>query len=373
MLGRSVTLFKLLGFDIKVDFSWLFLVALITWSLATGFFPQVLEGVDQATYWSMGLAGAFGLFFSIIFHELSHSVVARAFGMRIRGITLFIFGGVAEMEDEPPSAVAEFLMAIAGPIASLFLAWGFGHVAAFGTDQGIALPAITVVSYLSLINLILAIFNMLPAFPLDGGRALRATLWFIRKDMHSATITAARLGGWFGIAMMGLALFFVLTGEIIAGMWWGLIGLFLRGAALGAVRQQAAKGTLGSEPVWRFMVRDLVKVSPNISIQKFVDDYLHHQFHDVYPVVDGERVLGLLVAKRVKTVPQEDWGSTKVKKLVDPVSPENTVSPNMAAMRALTLMHKTGNSRLLVMDKGRLVGLIAMKDLMRLLQLKMDL
>lgn len=373
MLGRSVTLFKLLGFDIKVDFSWLFLVGLITWSLATGYFPQVLEGADEITYWSMGLAGAFGLFFSIVFHELSHSVVARRFGMRIRGITLFIFGGVAEMEDEPPSAVAEFLMAIAGPIASLFLAWAFYHVAAFGTAQGIAAPAVTVVSYLSLINLILAIFNMLPAFPLDGGRALRAALWFIRKDMHSATLTAARLGGWFGIAMMATALVFVFTGNIIGGLWWGLIGLFLRGAAQGEVRQQETKRTLSGELVWRFMVRDPITVGPEMTLQQFIDDYLYNQFHDVYPVIDGGRVLGLVMSKRIKTVPQDQWPKTKVRSIMDEVTPENSVSPNLDAMGALSLMHRTGNSRLLVMDKGRLVGLIAMKDLMRLLQLKMDL
>jgi Zn-dependent protease len=373
MLGRSITLFKLLGFDIKVDFSWVFLAVLISWSLATGFFPQVHEGAEPVTYWIMGLAGAFGLFFSIIFHELAHSIVARRFGMRIRGITLFIFGGVAEMEDEPPSAVAEFLMAIAGPIASLFLAWAFGHVSAFGELQGFGLPALTVVGYLSLINLILAIFNMLPAFPLDGGRALRAALWFFRKDMHSATITAARLGGWFGIAMMGMALVFVFTGDIIAGLWWGLIGLFLRGAAMGAVRQQEASRTIGGVPVWRFMVRDPVTVPPNLTIQEFVDDYLYSLFHDVYPVVDGEKVLGLIVSKSVKSVPQEEWRDTKIQSLMDPVSTDNSVSPDLDAVRALSLMNRTCNSRLLVIEKGRLVGLIAMKDLMRLLQIKMDL
>lgn len=255
MLGRTVTLFRLVGFDIKVDASWIFLAALVTWSLATGYFPSIYEGFETSVYWAMGLAGAFGLFFSIVFHELSHSIVARAFGMRIRGITLFIFGGVAELEDEPPSAVAEFLVAIAGPIASLFLAWSFNWAAVTGLAEEIVVPAIAVAAYLALINLILAAFNMLPAFPLDGGRALRAALWFIRGDVRSATYTAARLGGYFGLFFIFCGVGFVLLGNFVGGLWWGLIGLFLRGAAQAATQDQRTREHFEGEPVWRFMVR----------------------------------------------------------------------------------------------------------------------
>jgi Zn-dependent protease len=373
MLGPTVTLFKLLGFDIKVDASWLFLAALVTWSLATGYFPSAHPGFESSVYWAMGLAGAFGLFFSIVFHELSHSVVARWFGMRIRGITLFIFGGVAELEDEPPSAVAEFLVAIAGPIASLFLAWSFNWASTWGSVSEPVSPALAVAGYLGLINLILAVFNMLPAFPLDGGRALRAALWYFRKDMRSATFTAARIGGAFGLGMIFLGLLSVFSGNMIGGFWWGLIGLFLRGAAQGAMRDQDTRQHFEGEPVRRFMVHNPVSVPPDISVQQFVDDYLYNQFHDVYPVVEGSHVLGLVISKQVKNIPQSQWANTVLRTLMDPLSPLNSVTPDTDSMRALSLMHRTGNNRLLVVDNGRLVGIVTMKDLMRLFELKVDM
>ncbi len=379
MLGRSVTLFKLLGFDIKVDFSWVFLALLVTWSLATGYFPSVVAakegaaGFENNIYWIMGAAGAMGLFVSIVLHELSHSVVARRFGMKIRGITLFIFGGVAEMEEEPPSAVSEFLMAIAGPLMSLFLWWAFGNMAEATALPDTLVPVAMVLSYLALINLILAIFNMLPAFPLDGGRALRAALWYIRGDNRSATVTAARIGSGFGIAFIMSGVFFFITGNVIGGLWWALIGLFLRGAANAAIMQQDTQRILRGEPVWKFMVRDPITVPSHISVTSFVENYLYNQFHDVYPVVDQDKVQGLVVSKRVKSIPQSEWDQKDIGSIMEPLTTDNTIAPNVDSTRALSLMNRTGNSRLLVMQDGQLLGIVALKDMLRLLELKVDL
>lgn len=377
MFGRPLKLFTLLGFEIKVDFSWVFLAALITWSLGTQYFPLVYEGFDERTYWTMGAAGAFGLFFSIIFHELAHSVVARAFGMRIKGITLFIFGGVAELEDEPPSAGAEFLVAIAGPLASLLLAWGSFRVVEIVQpgEEAVTSPALAVLGYIGLINLVLAIFNMLPAFPLDGGRAFRAALWWFTGNMRRATVTAARVGSFFGLLFIFLgALSVVAGGNIIGGMWWVLIGVFLRGAAGSARVAETTMKYMHGESVASFMIRDPVTVDPDVSLQSVIDNTIYHHFHDVYPVTDQVgNAFGLLHTKVVNRIVPAQLESTLVRDAMEPLGAENMIAPQLDAIRAVNLMNRTGNARLLVVDEGRLVGIVTLRDMLRLLELKMDL
>ena len=377
MFGRPLKLFTLLGFDIKVDGSWVFLAALITWSLGTQYFPQVHEGFDTRTYWTMGAAGAFGLFGSIIFHELAHSVVARAFGMRIKGITLFIFGGVAELEDEPPSAVAEFLVAIAGPLSSLFLAWvAFRIVDISGPGEAaVATPPIAVIGYLGLINLILAIFNMLPAFPLDGGRAFRAALWWYSGNMQRATVTAARVGSFFGLLFIVLGIYSMMfANNPVGGIWWILIGLFLRGAAGAARASETTRKYMQGEPVARFMIRDPITVPPHIDLQSVVDDYLQHHFHDIYPVTDDKGIaLGLLHTKSINKTAPHQLSKTLVGNVMEPLGATNMIAPELDAMRAINLMNKTGNARMLVVNHGHLVGIVTLRDMLRLLELKMDL
>src|SRR5208282_1157904 len=217
--GHRFTLFSLFGFKVRVDISLLFLALLVTWSLASAVFPPQLPGLDRATYWWMGVAGTIGLFFSLIFHELSHSLVARRYGLPIRGITLFIFGGVAEMSDEPPSAKAEFWMALAGPAASILLALLAWALSSLGAAAGLPEPVTAVVAYLALINAILAVFNLVPAYPLDGGRVLRAALWWRKGDIVAATRSAARAGGAFALLLMGLGVLQVVTGNFVGGIW----------------------------------------------------------------------------------------------------------------------------------------------------------
>lgn len=377
MFGRSLKLFTLLGFDIKVDGSWVFLAALVTWSLGTQYFPQAYEGFDTRTYWTMGAAGAFGLFGSIIFHELAHSVVARVFGMRIKGITLFIFGGVAELEDEPPSAVAEFLVAIAGPLSSLFLAWAAFRVVDIANpgDAAVATPPLAVIGYLGFINLLLAIFNMLPAFPLDGGRAFRAALWWYTGNMQRATSIAARVGSFFGLLFIVLGIYSAMfAGNMIGGMWWILIGLFLRGAAGAARVTETTRRYMQGEPVARFMVRDPVVVPPHIDLQSVVDDYLQHRFHDVYPVVGDDGVaLGLLHSKTINKMSRKDLDQTHVQDVMEPLGATNMIAPELDAILAINLMNRVGNARLLVVNNGYLVGIVTLRDMLRLLELKINL
>jgi Zn-dependent protease len=284
-----------------------FLALLVAWSLAQGLFPALYEGLPSTTYWWMGLAGVVGLFFSLLFHEMSHSIVARRYGLPIRGITLFLFGGIAEMEEEPANPKTEFLMAIAGPIASGLLAAIFHAVSAIGQAQGLPEAVLGVAQYLALLNGLLAIFNLLPAFPLDGGRVFRAALWYRTGDLRSATRVASRVGAGFGYALMGLGMLNILTGNFIGGIWWFLIGLFLRGAAAASYYQLMTRRALEGEPVRRFMARQPITVPPDITVRQFVDDYVYTYYHDLFPVTENDRLLGCVTTHQVKEVPREQW------------------------------------------------------------------
>lgn len=373
MLGKRFILFEILGFKVQVDASWLFLALLVTWSLAKGVFPSWYEGLSTTAYWLMAVAGMFGLVFSLIFHELSHSLVARHFGLTIRGITLFIFGGIADMEEEPASAKVEFLMAVAGPIASGVFAVGFYLLAIAGTVQGLPVPVLGVLSYLVLINSLLAAFNLLPAFPLDGGRMLRAALWHFKGDLRAATRIASRSGEGFGVALMALGVISVIGGNFIGGMWWFLIGLFLNGAARASYVQLLNRRAFEGEPVRRFMTPDPVTVDPEVTLDSFVMNYLYHSHHGLYPVVDFGRLVGFVSARQIKDVPREDWDMTRVGEVFVRCTPENTISADTDSVKAMATMSRNATSRLMVVDGEQLVGIITLKDMLDLFALKMEL
>ncbi|HUK20039.1 MAG TPA: site-2 protease family protein [Gemmatimonadales bacterium] len=240
MFGKQIQLFRLFGFPIRVDASWLVVAALATWSLASGYFPLRLPGLSPSTYWAMGVAGALGLFAAIVVHEMFHALVARRNGIPMRGITLFIFGGVAEMTGEPRDAKAELLMAAAGPFASILIALACYALALAGRNTW-PTPITAVLGYLAVINAVLAGFNLLPAFPLDGGRIFRAILWRWKGDLRRATQTAARVGAGFSVLFMALGVVSFVGGDFISGVWWFLIAMFLRQAAI-ASSQQIAPG-----------------------------------------------------------------------------------------------------------------------------------
>jgi Zn-dependent protease/predicted transcriptional regulator len=372
MFGKRITLFTLLGFEVHIDMSWLIIALLITWSLAKEWFPANYQDLAPATYLWMGLCGAAGLFFSIVFHELCHSLVARRFGLPIKGITLFIFGGVAEMSDEPSSAKAEFLMAIAGPLSSIFLGLILYVVIALGGEM-MSTPVIGVIDYLAPINLILAAFNLLPAFPLDGGRVLRAALWQWKKNLRWATRVASRIGAGFGILLILVGIFNVVMGRIIYGIWQFMIGLFLRNAAQMSYQQVLIRKALEGETVQRFMKKDPVTAPSSISIKELVEDYIYNYHFKMYPVVEGRELVGCITSREVKDIPRDQWTSRTVGNVASRCSPENSIEPAADALKALSVMSRTGNSRLMVVDDGRLVGIITLKDIMGFISVKLEL
>ena len=374
MFGKRIKLFKLLGFEVRIDWSWIIIAILIAWSLSKGVFPSYYKNLSAQTYWWMGIIGALGLFLSIIAHEFSHSLVARRYGLPMKGITLFIFGGVAEMEEEPPSARVEFMMAIAGPLSSIVIALIFYGIHALGKQAGLAEPINGVVGYLAMINALLAGFNLLPAFPLDGGRVLRSILWGVKKNLRWATYISSRIGSGFGILLIILGVIQVFRGNFVGGMWWFLIGMFLQGAAKASYQQLITRKALEGEPIRRFMKTDPVTVSPSVSLEHLVEDYVYKYHFKMFPVVeDSDRLLGCVTTKQVKEIPREDWNRKTVGEVASQCSPENTIAPQADAMQAISIMNRTGNSRLMVVEGGHLVGIIALKDLLELLSLKVEL
>ncbi|MGO4883459.1 MAG: site-2 protease family protein [Bryobacteraceae bacterium] len=373
MFGKSVTLFKLFGFAVRVDASWLILAVLISWTLAVSYFPQQYKGLAAEQYWAMGIAGALGLFASIVAHEFSHSLVARRRNLPMKGITLFVFGGVAEMGGEPASASTEFLMAIAGPIASVVLAGALYLLYAAGRGA-FPVTVTAVLGYLSWMNLMLAAFNLIPAFPLDGGRILRSALWYWKRDLRSATRIAAGLGSGFGVLLILFAVWQWFDGNFIGAMWYFLIGLFVRGAARQSYQQLMIRMALQGEPVRRFMNAHPVAVPSYIPLEDLVNDYVYRYHHKMFPVLDaGDRLVGCVTTNQIKAFPRDQWNRHSVQEVMRPCSPDNTVSPDTDAVEALSKMNASGSSRLMVTEGEHLVGVIALKDMLALLAAKMDL
>jgi Zn-dependent protease/CBS domain-containing protein len=373
MFTKRIPLFTLFGFRVSVDLTWLILAVLITWSLAAGLFPTLYPDLAKATYWWMGVVGALGLLGSIVVHELSHSLVGRLYGMPIKGITLFIFGGVAEMHEEPTSPKGEFRMAIVGPLTSLLVAALFYLLTAGGKTMGWPVPVTGVLGYLAILNVILAVFNMVPAFPLDGGRVLRAALWRWKGSFLWATRIASNFGSGFGLVLILVAVLSVLGGNFIAGMWWFLIGLFVRGAAQSTYQQTVMRHALRDVPVRRFMTENPVTVPSSLSIETLVDDVFYKHYFKTFPVVDGERLVGCVNLRDIKEVPRERWREDTVRDVMQDCSGRNTVEPATDAATALSGMMRTRTPRLLVADGERLIGIVSQSDILRFLAVKLDL
>lgn len=370
MFGESFSLFRIFGFEVRANVSWLFLALLITWSLAAGLFPLLYPDLAPGAYWLMGVVGMAGLFFSLLFHELSHSLVARRFGLPVGGITLFLFGGMAELQADPRQPREEFWMAIAGPVASVVLGAAFYLVSGAMASLGIPEPVTGVALYLGFINFLLAAFNMVPGFPMDGGRVLRAALWQWKGDLRWATRWASRLGEGFGLLLVVLGIYSFLSGNFIGGMWWFLIGLFIRAAAISSYRQLLIQLALKGQTVRRYMTANPVTVPADIPIRSFVDDYLYHHAHDVFPVVRDDRLLGYIGLRQARSVPREDWNRTRVADVCRKYGEAFTVEAEADANEALERMQRNETGRLVVTDGERVVGMLVLKDLLRYLQLR---
>jgi Zn-dependent protease/CBS domain-containing protein len=373
MFGRKRKLFNLMGFEVSLDPSWVILAILVAWSLSTGFFPFHYEDLTVGTYWIMGILGAVGLFLSIVAHEFCHSLMARRSGLPMKGITLFIFGGVAEMGNEPPSAKDEFYIAVVGPLSSFAIAFLFFGFNRLGDATGLPIPLSAVFAYLAMINMMLGIFNLVPAFPLDGGRIFRAALWSWKGNLRWATRISSYIGSGFGLLLIFYGILQVLSGYIIGGMWLFLIGMFIYSAAKMSYQQLLTRQALEGEPLKRFMNDNPVFVHPSLTIKQLVEDYVYRYHFKLFPVVDGEKLVGCISTRQIKEIPQEKWPHKHVGELARNCSSANTIQPDADAIEAISIMRRNGTSRLMVVEQNRLIGIIALKDMLEFLNLKVEL
>ncbi len=362
------------GIHIGIDLSWLFIAILLSWTLAIGHFPFAYPGHSAGVYWVMGVTGMLGLFVCIVLHELGHAFVAKHYKLPISQITLFLFGGVAELKKEPESPKVELFVALGGPIVTLVLAALLFVSTYFGTVWHWHFMILGVTSYLATINFLILIFNLIPAFPLDGGRILRALLWKAKDNLAWATKITTRLGSAFGFFLLFFGLFSFITGNLLGGMWLVILGLFLQRAASASRMQFYVGKELKGEKVAKFMTSSVESVSPNMTISELLKEHFYRSHHHLYPVVDGEKLLGYISLSEIKQAPLDQWNSTFVKDLLVPLSECAIVSPQTTALEALNLMQEAeGHPTLLVVEGSKLVGLLTSQDLFRLIALKIEL
>ena len=371
---------RALGIPIHVHASWFVVFFFMTWSLATGYLPETLPGLSVPRYWGMGGIAALLLFLSVLLHELGHSYVALRYQIPITQITLFIFGGMAHMGKEPPSPRAEFLIAMAGPLVSLILGAGcLGGVImmdSFFARSGFQ-GFVVLGGLLGMVNVQLGLFNLIPGFPLDGGRALRAGLWALNKDFDRATSQAALAGIGFGVV------FGVVGAVLMVGAWSGamgysfatnggwliFIGAFLFSAALASRRQAAMRTSLTSVTVRQVMVHRVVTLLPDMSVQEAADQYFVAHGFGGFPVCEKGQVLGVVTVRDVQALPTALWPWRRVREIMRPASPAFCISPDWSVMQAMERMVQGGWDRLVVMENEAIVGLVTRSAIAHFLQL----
>ncbi|HOM70644.1 MAG TPA: site-2 protease family protein [Armatimonadota bacterium] len=370
---RGINIGKIAGFQISIDWSWLIIFFLVTYSLAVAYFPQVYPDLSSSTSWIMGVIAALLLFASVLAHELMHSVVARNNGIEIKGITLFIFGGMAQTKGEARTPKVEFWMAISGPLTSLAVAALFYAVTRASIAFELPTAVVAISGYLALINLILAIFNMVPGFPLDGGRVLRSGLWAWFNDLEKATRYASYTGQGFGYLLIAFGFVNLLAGFLIGGLWMIFIGWFLVSSARSSYEQVVLREALSGVEVERVMTTEVPTVEPQLAVDEFVSDYLLRHEYACYPVTEGNHVKGIVSIDEVRALPREKWASTTVGDIAEPVEEEARVSKNDDAWDALLKLATEDRRRLLVMDNGTLDGTVTQESILRLVRTKMRL
>ena len=365
-MGDDIKLGRIAGFPLAMNWSVLVIAWLLTWSLADGSFPHSAPGHTTGTYW-LAAAGAAAFFFlSLLAHEMSHALVAQRNGVEVKGLTLWLFGGVASLGGESPNAGADFRIAAAGPGTSLALAVGFGAVAVAFDVVGMSHLVVVAVRWLAGINLMLGIFNLIPGAPLDGGRVLRSYLWHRHGDRVRAAVSAARAGVTVGYGLIGLGLLQFLAGASVGGIWLVFIGWFVLSAARVEEAAVVTRDALGG-----LRVRDVMSPHPAvapgwITVEELIERYLLGHRHSAYPVeaLDGS-IAGLVTLSQIRRVAPEQRGQLQVLDIAIPVAEVSVAAPDDALASVLEQLHPDAGGRVLVFDRGALVGIVTPADVAR--------
>lgn len=379
--GQGWQVGRIFGIPIVIHVSWLLVFGFVTWTLATTYLPAALPGQSGPRYWAMGGMAALLLFLSVLLHELGHCWVALRYHVPIGQITLFVFGGVAHMKKEPPTPKAEFLIAIAGPIVS----FGLGAAClGFGVVNNLAglrpdLHGLTVLGWLlGTVNLQIGLFNLIPGFPLDGGRALRAGLWAWSKDFYAATRRSAVAGLIFGVLlsclggslMLGAGVHLLEASLVTTGMWIAMIGLFLCATAKGTRQQAVLRETLAGVHLSELVMPSVIGMPATLTIESAVRGYfLPHGFSG-FPVMEQDRLVGMVTVQDLQRVPQALWPWREVRDVMRPWTAEMEIAVAATALHALEQMAVAGLDRLIVRQDGRIVGVLTRSAVWRYLNLR---
>ena len=365
----SITIGKVLGIPIGLDFSWFLIFALITWMLASSYFPAEFHNWSTTLYWSVGAVTSILLFLSVMLHEFGHSVVAQYYKIPVKSIALFIFGGVASIASEPPSPIAEFWIALAGPLVSLALAGIFRLIEPL--SGGIA-PIFALAKYLAYINFLLVAFNIIPGFPLDGGRIFRAIVWGITKNLRKATLIAANTGRLIAFVFILLGVWQILGGSFVDGIWIAFIGWFLESAANSQVQQQHVQDLLSGHTVSQAISFNYTIIPESFNLEQLASRHLLEEGRRFLIVEDNEnddgKILGMVTPSEVASVPQEAWGHTQVSQVMIPKNRLHLVDPDDDLWKVMASMDQDGVKQVPVVKDGQVLGVLSHGGIVRYLK-----
>jgi Zn-dependent protease len=370
-MNGALTLGKILNIPIRLHVSWFLIALLVTLSLAGGLFPQQYPGWDPGTYWVVGAATAVLLFASVLVHELGHSVVALREGIPVRSITLFVFGGVAEIGREPATAGAEFRIAIAGPLTSLALAAGFGALSPL--LRVVDTPLVAIAAYLAQINLLLAAFNMLPGFPLDGGRVLRSLIWYLNGSMLTATRWASSAGRGVAFLFFGVGLFQVLMGNLGGGLWIAFIGWYLNSAAQSSYQQAVLREMLGGVKATDVRPQLCSLVSGDLQLDDLVAEHVLARGDQCFFVGQNDDVQGMVTLNQIREVPRSRWADVLARQVMIPARALVWANPDEEVLALLQRMEEAQVDHLPLIAAGRPLGMITRDGLLRYIRLRNEL
>lgn len=382
-MKTSVKVATIIGIPIKIDITWLVIFFLVFISLSQGYFPESAPGVNyKILYWITGFFATILFFFSILFHELSHSYVAKLFKLKISQITLFIFGGVAHLESEPDSPKTEFLMAIAGPAASITLAIIFGILSIFSSIifyyskidvLNINILCKVMFNYLALINTLLGTFNLIPAYPLDGGRILRSILWYTMSDLSKATRISSSISRGFALLFMVAGIYLISKGYVLNGIWIIFIGWFLDKAAVSSYQDVTIKKFLDIVKIEKIMNKQVIIMPSDLTINQAIIKFFFEYPFLAYPVSENGSIAGIVDINMVKKLPRKSWNEAKIKDVMEKLDSRFTILPNESVATAMTKIKFNPAGKLLVMENGILKGILTKTDLLHHLEIRAQL
>lgn len=369
----SFVIGKIKGIEIEINLSWLIIFGLITFMMATNFFPQNYPDISPIIGWVLGSIMAILMLLSILLHELSHSIVSINQGIEVKKITLFIFGGIAQLDKEPDNPIQELKIALAGPAMSLLLFLIFTFIYNFLGYLGVESYLIAPLIYVSSVNLIIVLFNMVPAFPLDGGRVLRALIWHFQGSLQKATKVTSSMGNIFGYLLIFLGLYIVFNGNVLNGIWFVFIGWFIKQLSESSYQNTIMTDMFTKIKVSTFMSKNVISVGAHLSIEALVENYFYKYKYTSFPVIETDRVIGIVTVENIKTLNRDEWDRTIVRNIITPINNDLIVYPEDNVSSAIKKIFQNGIGRVLVMDGETLTGIVSRTDILNYIRIHSQL